>query len=118
MSLLASQPLSTDPWQWNPQKDSSLHLLGGAASLFAPVLMLLRQREQLLDSLAFQPAREPGDCQASYAYACHPNKSHFVTGGFEGNKKEWSWAWWLMTIIPPKTWEDEVEVYVVSSRPA
>lgn len=42
-------------------EDSSLHLLGGAASLIALVLMLLEQRKQLIDSLAFQPAREPGD---------------------------------------------------------
>lgn len=45
-------------------EDSSPHLLGGTAPLIALVPMLLEQREQLLESLAFQPAREPGDCQA------------------------------------------------------
>jgi len=44
--------------------------------LIALALMLLEQREQILDSLAFQPDRQPGDYQASCAYVCCPNKSN------------------------------------------
>lgn len=69
---LILQSLST-ALQQQLSEASNLHLQGGTASL------IVSKAEQLLDSLAFQPDRQPGDCKASRACACYSNKSPFVT---------------------------------------
>lgn len=54
--------------------------------------------EQLLDSLASQPARL-GDCQASPASACYSNKPPFVSEGLKARKKDGIWTWRLMAHV-------------------